>query len=295
MQHLESKVIFQDKKILMIGCGQLGQRVADRVIGNGASLTVAKRSDTGVPEKAEYISVDVTDSASLDVIAERTWDAVIIILTAPSLKNYTEVYVDGTANLITALSAVAAPPEHRPLLLFTSSTSVYAQDDDCIVDEESIADARTISGQTMLATERLLESSAFPSSSIRFVGLYDGMSSSHLHKQLENGSIVAEEPIRYSNRIHLDDAADVYVHLLSRYFTGLSIQPMYIASDGHPAILRELMLWLADQNAIDPSTLTEDYQPKRGGAKKVIGKYLQQEGFAPKFPSYKLGYGSVDS
>lgn len=270
------------KKALIIGCGDLGRRCGLLLASSGYEVYGAKRTND-LPDAITHLPLDVTDANHMNAVAETTWDAVLITLTARGEDNYQRVYVQGVKNVLAALN-------NTPLVIFASSASVYSQNDGSVVDECSETVPTGFSGKTMLAAEALLADSVCPSVSVRFSGIYGSGGSNHLLTQLRAGHICPKEPVRYSNRIHIDDAARFMAHLLSMYEQGESVQPVYLGSDGNPPTLREVMEWLAEQERIDVTSLVEDYLPKRGGNRRYSNHRLKQTGFTLQYPDFRQGY-----
>jgi len=285
------------KKILLVGCGGLGIHLAHELIAAGHSVTATRRSVSELPDDLPAFEMDVTKPDTFANFEAQHWDAVVVTLTARGEQAYWQVYVEGMRNLLDSLKA----QNKKPLILFASSTSVYHQDDGSIVDEYSQAMPTGYSGKTMLAAEQSLSDAALPSASIRFSGIYGAYSSDsdpsklinrggHLLRVLQDGKISPKIPERYSNRIHINDCVGVLSFLLQRYFEGESLAPIYLASDGNPALLRDVMQRLAIINQISLDNLSEDYLPNRGGNKRCIGKRLAQQGYVMRVNDYRVGY-----
>jgi nucleoside-diphosphate-sugar epimerase len=270
------------KKALLIGCGDLGLRCANWLLRNDFVVWGAKRSNN-LPNSIRYLPVDVTNVAQVQSIANTEWDVVLITLTTRGESNYQRVYVDGVKNILDALQG-------KPLLLFASSTSVYGQNDGSYVDEASATQPKGFSGKTLLKAEALLRSAHLPAVSIRFSGIYGGGRFNHLIEQLRQGSICPKDPVHYSNRIHVDDAARFLCHLIEQHQKGHALEPVYLASDSEPPKLRDLMEWLARREGIAIDGLKEDYQPRRGGNRRYRNSKLLATGFKLNFPSFREGF-----
>lgn len=301
-----------NKKIAIIGCGDLGCRLAARLLEHGCHVTGARRNTDQLPVALGRMALDVTDPSTFDAFKAVEWDAIIVSLTARGEDAYWRVYRDGMKNILGALSDT----KKRPALFFVSSTSVYHQNDGSIVDEDSATAPTGYSGRVMLATESLLQASGFPHASIRFSGIYGelpsrenpvsdtereakpsvgllpGTRGAHLLSVLKEGRIAPKAPIRYSNRVHIRDCVAILEFLLMRFFAGKTLHPIYLGSDGNPAALHDVMCWLSKKQGIDPEALTADYLPNRGGNKRCCGKRLEEHGFEYQFKDYRMGYSA---
>lgn len=281
------------KRVLFIGCGDLGIRTAQTLGARGYHVAGARRNPASLPATIEKFTLDVTDPQSFSQFDATQWDAIIVSLTARGEAAYQAVYVGGMINLLQSVSSM----QGAPLVLFVSSTSVYHQDDGAVVDEMSPTLPLGYSGRTMLEVEALLAASDLPHTSVRFSGIYgvsdssSGLRGGHLHQVLREGRIAPQTPERFSNRIHIDDCVGVLDFLLQRYFSGKELSPVYLGSDGQPAALAEVMHWLAHQTGIDTGSLIEDYRPARGGNKRCIGKLLLEQGYQFCVRDYRQGYG----
>jgi nucleoside-diphosphate-sugar epimerase len=211
-------------KVLLIGCGFVGERVADllhssghTVIGVTHSSVSAKRLSAAKGWRA--LACDVTSSAEMMNLRLQTGPVDAFIHCASSSKGgaemYQAVYVDGMRHLL------AAYPEARPL--YTSSTSVYPQTDGSTVDEESPAEPARDTGRLLrLAEETALKAGGAVA---RLAGIYGPGRSFVLKNLLEGKSgIEVNEGAtdgRLLNQIHGDDAAAAIVHLVTRHHAGI--------------------------------------------------------------------------
>ncbi|NNL56170.1 MAG: sugar nucleotide-binding protein, partial [Pseudomonadales bacterium] len=229
-------------QLLWLGFGDLAQAARPHLDAAGYTLVAARRNCSQLPASLPALAMDVTRPVTLRALQALAPHAVIITLTAAANEAaYRAVYVDGLANVIAALEASGT----SPLLLFASSTSVYAQNDGSRVDELSATLPAGYSGRCMLEAEALLQCSSLPACAIRFSGIYGGQRNNHLLRVLQQGRVCPAVPAKYSNRIHVEDCARIFVHLLNRYYAGQPLAPVYLACDNHPAPLRDVMLWLA--------------------------------------------------
>ena len=279
----------EPQRILWVGCGGLGKAASPVLFAQGHQVTAAQRSAADLPNDMTQLTVDVTQLESLSPLALGNWDIVIITLTAPpGASSYQAIYVDGLRNVLSVIQSRG----RQPLVLFASSTSVYAHNDGCWVDELSDTQPTGYSGLTMLAAEAILAAANLPSCAIRFSGIYGPQRHNHLLQVLEHGRICPVRPEKYSNRIHVDDCVAVLVHLIDRYARGEPLESVYLASDGQPAPLREVMEWLAEDRGIALPGLIDDYRPTRGGNKRCRATRLCNEGFTPLFANFRHGFAS---
>ncbi|MDA8694063.1 sugar nucleotide-binding protein [Pseudomonadales bacterium] len=280
-------------KILMVGCGDLGIATAERLQASGYQVVGARRSIGKLPSSLPGIAIDITQPETLTTLAQQDWHAVIITLTADSFNReaYQATYVDGLNNVLNSLAGCAK----APLVLFASSTSIYHQNDGSIVDECSETIPSSFSGQAMLQAEQLLNDYNGESCALRFGGIY-GRGLGRLAQRLTEGYICPREPVLYSNRIHFEDCSRALVHLVGLYQAAEPtsiLAPCYLAVDNQPALLRDVMEWLAVQQGIQVETLQDSEAPIRGGNKRCNNATLLETGFVLQYPDYRAGFAAV--
>jgi nucleoside-diphosphate-sugar epimerase len=143
-------------KILLIGCGFVGERTADlfhaaghEVIGMTHSPESAARLSAQKPWKV--LACNIASASEVTALRQQIGAIDTFIHCASSSKGgaemYQAVYVDGMKHLL------ASFPEAWPL--YTSSTSVYPQADGSTVDETSPAEPTKETGRLLREAENL--------------------------------------------------------------------------------------------------------------------------------------------
>ena len=280
------------KKILMVGCGDLGIATARRLQASGFDVVGARRSIDKLPADLPGIAIDITRPETLAVLAQHSWYAVIITLTADRFNReaYQATYVDGLNNVLKSLeSGAGCSSQAAPLVIFSSSTSIYHQNNGAVVDENSETLPTSFSGQAMLTAEQQLSSYSGVSCALRFGGIY-GRGLGRLAQRLTEGFICPTEPVLYSNRIHFDDCCRAIVHLVNLYQQQVAIASCYLAVDSKPALLREVMEWLAFKQGLNVEDLQGTEAPLRGGNKQCNNAELLKTGFVLQYPDYRAGF-----
>lgn len=256
-------------KLLLIGCGYLGREVA-RVFA-AAGWEVAGVSLSGGDGT---LACDVGDSAAVS----RLPVADFVIHCAASGRGgaeaYQRVYVDGCRNLTAAFPGVP--------LLFTSSTSVYAQTDGSVVTEESPAVPDRETGKLLRQAEDITVAAG--GIVARLSGIYGPGRSVILQKFLSGTAIIEEDGRRLLNQIHRDDAARALLHLATRGIRG----EIFNVCDSHPLTQLECYQALATMFSRPlPPTGPRDANRKRGWThKRVSNAKLAASGWTPQFPSF---------
>ena len=293
----------QAKRILVVGYGKLGSRVAQR-LSNKHEVTAIKRSPIEPQDKINMCFADVTNSGSLkNVLNESLVGGVdyLIYCLSPSErseKGYRDAYLIGLKNVLTNLPNSDAL-QH---IIFVSSTSVYHQANGEMVDENSLCSPSAFSGKVLLEAEAYISDLTVASTSIRFSGIY-GASRGRLIDQvkqaLETGGVLKTAP-GYTNRIHEDDCVGFICHLVNLLDEGQAIEAYYVASDSCPMSLAEVYRYIAEQlNHIETSYQDKNLNvsvsensahSRRAGSKRCVNKRMLDTGYSLSFNSYLEGY-----
>jgi len=273
--------------ILIAGCGDVGTTLGQQLAAHGHRVIGLRRDISKLPPEIEGIAADLAqpDKLKLSLSALSSCDLLVYSAAAslPGEEGYRIAYVDGPKAVLDAL------PVQPRQLFFTSSTSVYHQDDHGWVNEESPCLPAGFRGQLMRQAELNLLEQAIPATVVRFSGIY-GPGRNHLLRSVLAGKVAPESPPQFSNRIHRDDCAGVLYHLIQRWQQGLPLEPVYLASDDCPVCMHEITHWLAAQLGVTPS---EEHLARRAGSKRCDNRRLKASGYQLKFPDYKSGYASL--
>ncbi|MEX2474777.1 NAD-dependent epimerase/dehydratase family protein [Marinobacter sp.] len=271
-------------RILMAGCGKLGGAIAS-LLTDHAKVFGLRRTPSNVPVGISPLGADLTQAEQVRSVIPDNLDIVIYCLTPSRYdeQGYQDAYVTGLRNLLDALQGQA-----MSRLIFISSSSVYAQDDDAWVDESSPTEPARFSGQTILTGERTALASGFPATVVRFSGIY-GPTRRRFLEEVIAGSMDPASPAPFSNRIHEDDAAAAVAHLTGKALAGEPLEDCYIASDCEPVRLDEVVAWVRDQlpcNAPRPDAR----KGGRAGSKRCHNRRLLDSGFQFRYPNFRTGY-----
>lgn len=286
-------------RILIAGCGDVGTTLGQALGATGHEVWGLKRHPADLPSPIQPLAADLTDPATLTALPSNV-DAVVYSAAAAGFSeaHYQAAYVDGVRNLLDALCQTGQPPKR---LLFTSSTSVYAQHQGEWVDEDSAAEADGFSGRCIREGERLMWDSGWPAVAVRFGGIYGPGRTRLIDSVREGSATVSDGRPLYTNRIHRDDCAGVLGHLLQIP----EPEPLYIAVDDDPAPLDEVLNWLADQLGIPqpprvpqpslkPGAETRrDPAARMRASKRCCNARLRASGFQFRYPSYRDGYATL--
>jgi len=211
-------------KVLLVGCGFVGERAADqlhaaghKVVGLTHSPESSARLAACKPWHAD--SCDVSNRDSVLALAAKldagSVDAFIHCASSSrgGAEMYQSVYVNGMRHLVEAFP--------RAFALYTSSTSVYPQINGETVDETSFADPDRDTGRLLREAENI--ALAANGAVARLAGIY-GPARSFVLKNLLEGKAAIEGNHgqgRMLNQIHADDAAAALVHLVTHRLSGV--------------------------------------------------------------------------
>ena len=277
----------QQSTILIAGCGDVGSALGQRLLKKGHNVVGLRRNINQLPSGIQGISTDLSQIDALTTaLAEQTQCDILVYSVAASQHDepgYQQAYVEGFKNLLAALPAT---PKH---IFFTSSTSVYHQNDSSWVDENSPCEPTGFSGRIMLQAEQQVLASNVPATVVRFSGIY-GPGRNHLLKRVKRGDVAPESPDQFSNRIHRDDCAGALEHLIAQVLEGESIEQIYLATDDTPATMYEVTHWLSAQ--MDTPILSETHS-RRAGSKRCSNQRLRDSGYVMQFSSYQDGYAEL--
>jgi len=270
-------------RILIAGCGYVGQATADLFHAAGwdaEGWTATEKSAAALSAKPYPIcQVDISNR---DQIAERPgiFDAVVHCASSRGggLTSYRQIYLNGARNLLDRFVGTK--------MLFTSSTSVYAQRDGSWVSEESETKPARETGRVLLETEKVILSRS--GAVARLSGIYGPGRSALLTKFLANTAIVDPENDRFVNQVHRDDIASALFLLVSGEWQERQI---YNVVDDQPIPQSDCYRWLAQKlNRPLPPILELTEQRKRGDTnKRVSNAKLRSLGWTPQYPTFAEG------
>jgi nucleoside-diphosphate-sugar epimerase len=275
--------------ILLAGCGDLGTEAGLRFHALGHRVVGWRRSPAKLPAAIEGAAADL-GAPNLPRVPEDTAAVVIAVAAdSPSEEAYRAAYLDGVRHVLDAMERDGVEPER---VLFVSSTAVYGDAGGGWVDENTPPAPGGFSGRVLVEAEQLLQAkfsgTATTATSLRLGGIY-GPGRTRLIDQVRSGSAVIPEDVRYTNRIHRDDAAAAIVHLAT-----MPAQPagIYVGVDNHPADLGTVLRFLAAEMGL-PEPPVGDAGPARGGNKRCRNERLRSTGFDFTFPSFREGYRDI--
>jgi nucleoside-diphosphate-sugar epimerase len=285
-------------RALIVGCGYVGMALGRRLAQQGHQVFGMRRSPEAQAEVASagirFVRGDISNPESFSQI-EPAFDWVINLVSSSKggIEEYRKVYVEGNRNLLRWLEA--KPPK---MLLYTSSTSVYAQTDGSVVTEESPAEGSSETSRLLVEAEKILLDAAldrcFPALVLRVAGIY-GPGRGHMYQQFLMGQArLIGDGERLLNMIHLEDLVDLIIAALAQGRAG----ELYNAADDHPVPEREFYEWLATrlQRPMPPAASPEQVAARKRGltSKRVSNEKIKAHtGYWFLYPTFREGYGKI--
>jgi len=267
-------------RILTAGCGYVGEATAD--LFHSAGWTVegwVHSKESAARLSVKPYSIRVIDVSQRGEVAKHTgaFDAVIHCASSSGgdAEAYRQIYLNGASHLLETF------PQAK--ILFTSSTSVYAQRDGSRVTEESETKPLRETSRILLEVEKLvLEKGGIV---VRLAGIYGPQRSALLSKFLNGTATIDPNNDRFVNQVHRDDIASALFLLLNRAQTSAQI---YNVVDDQPLLQSECYHWLAQRlNRPLPPTRKSEQPRKRGDTnKRVSNAKLRRLGWTPHYPTF---------
>jgi nucleoside-diphosphate-sugar epimerase len=270
-----------NRRVLIAGCGFAGLATGRLLHAAGwqvVGLTQSHESAIALSgELFRIISADISVPAALANVAQEIGRFDMVVHSASSGRGgaeaYRRVYLEGARNLLD----VFAPRQ----LLFTSSTSVYAQSDGSLVTEESAADPDRETGRLLRETEELvLQHRGIVA---RLAGIYGPGRSVLLRKFFSGEAVIEGDGSRWINQVHRDDIASGLLHLIEAGEAGV-----FNLSDDAPEQQRVIYEWLSRRfDRPLPASGPVDPNRKRGWTNKRVSNIkLRATGWRPRYPSF---------
>lgn len=283
--------------IFIIGYGDLGRRVAARWVKRGVKVRALVRRPVTIAERMhprmELYRGDLDEPANLPVGG----------MSGTRLYYFAPPPAFGVADarMRSLTESLRAPPAKAVLV---STTGVYGDCGADWVDESRSPNPGSDRARRRLDAERLLEGYArrhdMPLAILRVAGIYgpDRLPEKRLQDQTP---MPAAEGCGFTNRIHIEDLADICVEVMAR----ATVTGLFNVSDGSPGTLREYFDLAADalglprlpvlsrdrmEAVLDPrilSYLTESRRIKNDKLLKTLGISL-------RYPNLESGLADMD-
>ncbi len=259
--------------VVVAGAGDVGMRLAALRAERGDDVIALRRSASDPGDGIRSLRADLATGEGLARLPRRA-DA-LVFCAAPDQRDepaYRALYLDGLRRLVDACEA--------PRVVFVSSTAVYGQDGGEWVDEGTAPSPSAFNGHVLLEAERVLRPLAM-GTVLRLSGIY-GPGREAMLRKARTGEPGAP---RWTNRIHVQDAATALSHLLDMGHP----QPLYLGSDDAPALESDVLAWIREREGL-PAVA-----PAAGEAsgRRVRNGRLRAGGWVPAHADYRSGYAGL--
>lgn len=283
-------------KVLIVGLGDLGAIVAKQLNLLGVQVFGVRRSadliagmTSGKAAALTLVRADVTQPKTLAILESIQPDIIIYCVAAGGQTDaqYKAAYVDGLRHVL----ATQVNNTQLKHVFFVSSTRVYGQKTDALLDEAVLPIPADFGGERLLEAEALLQSVPCHVTALRLSGIYGPgrMRMINLAQAPDNWP----QQNGWSNRIHRDDAAAFIVFLIQQVLAKNVLQPCYIVTDSLPTTQFEVLQWIATQLHIPQPKLLAAKLLVPSGGKRLSNQLMLATGFKLTYPDYQAGYRSL--
>ncbi len=225
--------------IFIVGCGDIGHRVAERWQQRGASVSALARSGERKAEYARHhIAVIAGDLDQPPTLTAPQAGALVYYFAPPPTRGTTDPRMQNFLNTIS--------PQARPArIVYISTSGVYGDVRGAWVTEESPTNPTTDRSHRRLDAEQKLrawcDDHKVPYVILRVPGIY-GPGRLPIDVVKSGRPILRESESGYTNRIHADDLAAICVR------AGEPDAPpgIYNVSDGQPGTMAQYFKAVAD-------------------------------------------------
>jgi len=283
--------------VLIIGCGDIGERVARLERSEGRTVAGLVRSEKTARRLRAAgirpITADLDAPVSLNNLPVK--DAVVYYFAPPPGQGVTDPRMEMFVSVLT-------PPHLPRRIVLISTTGVYGDCHGEWVTEDRPPNPQADRARRRLAAETTLqrwgEKSGVPIVILRVPGIYGR---GYLpEKRLRSGEpVLREEESPFSNRIHADDLARVCVAAACHAHPSF----LYNVSDGHPTTMTDFFFRVADVLGIPrPPAITMEEARRRLGegmlsylaeSKRIDNRRMREElGVELMYPDLTAGLAS---
>ena len=281
--------------VLILGCGDIGRRVARACRADGARVTGLVRSDAAAARLREAgIEVLQADlDGPLPHLPAR--DAEVYYFAPPPPAGDTD------PRMASALPALARDGLPRRIV-YISTSAVYGDCGGAWIDEDAPLRPDTGRGRRRLDAERQLldwgTRHGVPVVILRVPGIY-GPGRLPLERLRKGLPLLREDQCPYTNRIHADDLAAICRAAMARGTPGSA----YNVSDGHPSNMVDYFNRIADRAGLPrPPTLDRE-EAQRALTPGMLGymreskrlknaRMLRELGVELQYPELEAGLAS---
>jgi len=267
-------------KVLIAGCGDVGNALAGRLLGDGCEVWGVRRRVEALGEGVQPWRIDLAEPRGFGS-PPAAFDYLFYTASADRRDedHYRSIYVDALRDLLSALRMAGCPLLR---VLFTSSTAVYGQSAGEWVDEGSVTEPLRFNGRVLLEAEAIIRDAPETGINLRLSGIY-GPGRTRLVRRVWNAEASANAS--WTNRIHVDDCAGALHHLMRVD----NPKQLYLGSDDEPVTSADVVTWLSDALGVPvPARTQADRLNKR-----CRNTRLRDSGYQFELPTFREGYRPI--
>ncbi len=270
-------------RILIAGCGYVGAAAATRFQEEGWEVegwTASAESAAKMSRQLHFAvnGIDITDADAVRSAA-RDFDVVIHSVSSRGggEEEYRRLYFEGGQNLLRAFPDAT--------LIFTGSTSVYAQADGSVVDETSPAEPSHPKGRILRETEELVIAAG--GIVLRLAGIHGPGRSYFLTRFLEGSGVARQNENRFINQVHRDDIVSA-LRLVADRRSECGGEIYNVVADA-PITARQANEWLSARlkKPVPAAAETVKLRSRGESNKQVSNRKLRAMGWTPRYPTFQ--------
>ncbi len=292
---------FRGQRLVVFGAGYVGGAVARQGVAAGLRVTALTRNAAKAAElRAAGVETIEADLAGHDWQARLPAGAELVLNSVSSggggVAGYQRSYVEGMRAVRDWARGGSGQGNGRVgTLVYTSSTSVYPQDDDARVDETAVTQPAGERAALLLETEALAQDGGFTRAFIlRLAGIY-GPGRHHILDQLRQGEALGGTGTHRLNLAHRDD---ICAAIWACFGAPAAVAGgIFNVADDQPATKAELAQWVADRLGLPAPRFDATLTSRRRGVMpdRVIlnGKLKRVLGWRPAYPGFREGYENL--
>lgn len=278
---------------LIVGCGDIGLRIARRLRARGETVTgLLRRAEAGAVLAAEGITPLLASLDEPPATPLAAFDAVYWCAPPPA-----EGETDG--RLRRWLPALPPPPQG---LLYLSTSAVYGDCQGRWIDEAEPLKPGSARGRRRLDAELALRAwsarTAVKTVVLRVPGIY-GPGRLPVERLRRGDPVLHESESPYTNRVHAEDLAEAAVLALERGEPGAA----YNVSDGAPTSMSDYLrrcaalLGLPEPASVSLAEARQRFSPMLLSfleeSKRLRAARLRALGWAPRYPDLASGMATL--
>lgn len=237
--------------IVILGCGQLGGNLKTQLEQQKYRVLGVRR--TPMPDDPTYVSLDLDRPETWDYLATLPMheNSVWVGIVTPDART-PEAYRQRYVGVAERLRQLASLPERQHPVVWVSSTAVFADAQEGMLDELTPCEPTSWRGQLVREAEAAIEMIAGAKTVVRYTGLYSAASLNRLMDPAFRAQIQGHT---VSNRMHREDAVRLLAFVTESHVTAVPVPELIHGVDTCSATYETIFARLAGEiEALRPAT-----------------------------------------